>query len=454
MARPRTKTAIGAPAPVNEIGYPDTLIGSTSYSPLTGRAVPWQSFVDEHEYVPELAWPNSVRTYSMMRTDSQLAGLYTAVAYGISQLKFVIDPNGARPELVNEVSEDLNLPILGEEDQPRRRLKKRFSHGKHIGQALLALIYGHMYFEQVGQIVNGQWRLRKLAPRMPQSITEIYVAEDGGLVSIKQGLSTDAPEIPVDRLSAFIFQQEGANWVGRSMLRDCYKNWLVKDRLIRIDAINHERAGGVPYAEAAPGMTPGEIDKLSVMMQQFKIGESSGGALPYGAELKVAKGTGSDVAGSIRMHDEAMARRFLLMVANLAQGGQHVGSYALSDNFMDFFAIGQRHIVQWYCDVMNEHVIEDWVDWNYGEDEELCPVLTWEGEDDALGVDALATLVREGVVIVDEELEDHIRYKYKLPKRTAPRPEPVAEPAMPADGGESGAPSAPASSAPSGGENA
>lgn len=449
MARPRTKTAIGSPAPTNEIGFPDLQSGGSSFNILSGRAAPWHSFVDELEYVPELMWPNSVRTYTMMRTDSQLAGLYTAVAYGITQLKWVIDPNGAKPELVQQVSEDFNLPILGEEEQPKRRMKKRFAHSKHVMQALLAIVYGFMYFEQVGTIVDGRWRLRKLAPRMPQTITDIYVADDGGLVSIKQGLNTASPEIPVDRLCAFIFEQEGQSWVGRSMFRDCYKNWLVKDRLIRIDAINHERAGGVPYAEAAPTMTPGEIEKLSLMMQQFKIGESSGGALPYGAELKIAKGSGSKVTDSINMHDEAMARRFLLMITNLAQSGQHVGSYALSDNFMDFFAIGQRHIAQWYCDVMNEHVIEDWVDWNYGEDEELCPVLAWEGEDDALGVDALATLVREGVVIVDEEIEDAIRYKYKLPRRTAPRPEPV-EPTTPAGEEESGAPSAPASPAKTG----
>jgi hypothetical protein len=101
---------------------------------------------------------------------------------------------------------------------------------------------------------------------------------------------------------------------------------------------------------------------------------------------------------------------------------------------------------------MNEHVIEDWVDWNYGEDEELAPVLTWEGEDEVLGVDALATLVEKKIVTVDEEIEDAIRYKYKLPKRTEPRPAPIVVATTTQDGGDAdgqvpGAPSQPAPSA-------
>jgi hypothetical protein len=31
---------------------------------------PWSAFVDVTETVPELAWPNSLNTYSAMRTDA------------------------------------------------------------------------------------------------------------------------------------------------------------------------------------------------------------------------------------------------------------------------------------------------------------------------------------------------------------------------------------------------
>jgi hypothetical protein len=449
VGRPRKRTTSGSAPPVTELG---SVVPVQQFNPLLGSSTPWTSFVDSQEYVPELQWPSSIQAYDQMRTDSQLAGLLTAVVYGISQLRFVIDPNGAPDEIVKGISEDLNLPIQGQESKSKMRMKNRFSHNKHLVQTLrLALIYGHMFYEQVGTIEGGLWRLRKLSPRMPNGIQEIKVAQDGGLISIRQNIGGVAgqktltgqtylyPEIPVDRLVAYPFEMEGGNWVGRSILRDCYKNWLIKDRLLRIDAINHERAGGVPYGIAPQDATSTDIGLLSEMMQQFRVGDSGGGAVPWGSEVKIASGNNSDVAASIRMHDEAMARRFLLMLANLAQGGQHVGSYALADQFNDLFVIGQRAIVQWYIDITNEHVIEDWVDWNYGEEEPLAPLLAYEGEDDVLGIEQLVSLVDSNIVMVDEELEDAIRYRYKLPQRTAPRPAlPVAKPSGGPAGGQVG----------------
>ncbi len=456
VGRPRSTTNIGERAPTSELGHAYPLGGSVSgYNPLTGRPAPWKDFVEPYELVPELMWPNSVRTYDQMRTDAQISGLFSAVMYGIGQLRFVLDPNEARPEIVQDLAVDLNVPIMGEEQQPKQRLKNRFAHQKHVYQTLLALLYGHMYFEQIGRIVDGKWRLRKLAPRMPQTISRITVADDGGLVAIYQGnngvLNNDNG-IPVDRLVGFIFQQEGFSWVGRSMLRDLYREWLIKDRLMRIDAINHERAGGVPFGIGSPEMTPSELDAFHQQMQLFKIGDTSGGAVPYGAEIQIAKGTGSDVMASIQAHNEAMARRFLLMVASLAQGGSHVGSYSLGEVFQDFFVLGQRAIAQWYCDTMNEHVIEDWVDWNY-ENEELVPVLRWEGEDDVLGTDQLVQMVDSNIITMSEEDEDWIRYRKRLPKRTEPRPSPEELAAPAGDQGEA-APSPSASPAKSGGSDA
>jgi hypothetical protein len=434
VGRPRTRTRIGTAAPTTELGVPDLGLGGiVGVQPSifgSGRG-PWRMYIDEWEYVPELRWPSNIWLYDQMRTDSQAAGLLTAVMWGICQLRYVIDPNGAKPSLVKEISQDLNLPILGKDDQPRGRMKGRFSHSKFVSQAMLAVLYGHTHFEQVGEMVDGKWRLRKLAPRMPHTIRQINIADDGGLVSIQQWAGPNmvrdmglGPEIPVDRLIAFIFQQEGASQVGRSMLRDIYRDWLLKDRELRIEAINHERAGGVPYATAPMGATVDEIEDLDSLMRSFRIGDTAGAALPFGAELHIAKGSGSDVDRTIKRLDEAMARRFLLQLANLAQGGQHVGSYALSETFEDFFLVGQRHIAQWYCDTMTEHLIEDITDWNYGPEEELTPTITWERtSEDALGVEQLATLVQRGVIVMDEELENAVRYKYLLPKRTGPRPE-------------------------------
>lgn len=393
---------------------------------------PWRMFIDEMEFVPELVYPTSINTFQVMRTDTQLAALFYGTTLPIRRYRWMIDPNGASEETVVGVSEDLNLPIKGQDEKPRGRMKRRFVHDKHLNDALLALIYGHYGFEQVGEIVNGKWRLRKLAVRHPRTISTINVAEDGGLVSIQQygskrsmgsSMTFLQPEVPVDRLVWYPWDMEGMNWIGRSMFRDCFKNWIIKDRLLRIDAINHERAGGIIIPVAPPGSTWDETQELAAMSQAFRIGDSAGGALPPGSDLQFVRGTGSGVVESIKYHDQSMARRFLMMFIELGQS--ETGSRALGQEFIDYVALGQESVANWYCDITNEHVIEDWVDWNEGEEAEYAPRIVYEKrEDDAFGVTELVQLIDSGALVVDGELEDWLRGRYNLPDKEAGAPSP------------------------------
>lgn len=428
--------AVASLAPVDPIG-----VQRPGYPGMTTRAggldLGWAQFIDTQEYVTDLKWPMSVQVFKQMRTDSQLSGLYRAMTYPIRRFKFMIDENGARPEIVQGIADDLNLDIQGREPKPRGRTKGRFSFDDFRFHALLALIFGHYGFEQLGKIQtitdggDGLWHLRKLDPRPPDTIWQINVADDGGLISVRQNISKwgigmgaaaypipgASPEIPVDRLVWFPWEKEGANWIGRSMFRDCYKNWLTKDRLIRVDAINHERAGGIHIAKAPQGASPRDIDRLNEMAQSAIVAEGGGGAIPFGADYNIHKiGSGTDVINSIKYHDESMARLFLHMFIQLGQ--TETGSRALGLSFIEYAFIAQKAVASWFVDVTNEHVIEDWVDWNYGEDEQ-APILTYivEEEDEHLAVKELTALIAAGAIQVDEELEDSLREHYKLPPR-------------------------------------
>lgn len=442
--------AVSSLAPTEPIGV--QVPGyAASRQKLGGLDLGWGAFIDRHEYVPELKWPQSVRINDMMSTDSQLSGLMRAMTYPIRRFKFMIKENGARPEIVQGIADDMNLDIVGREPRPRGRRKHRFSFEDYRYHALLALRYGHMPFEQYGEIKtiseggDGLWHLKKLDPRMPQTIFRINIAEDGGLISIQQNINKltgssilglggigAAPPIPVENLVWFAWEKEGPNWVGKSMQRDCYRNWLIKDRLMRVDAINHERAGGIHVAKAPQGASPAEIERLSQMAQRAIVAEGGGGAIPHGAEYDIKKiGSGTDVIASIRYHDESMARLFLHMFIQLGQ--TETGSRALGQSFIEYAFIAQKAVASWFVDVTNEHVIEDWVDWNYGEDEP-APLLTYiiEEEDEHLAVEELVKLITAGAIIVDAELEDSLREHYKLPARTGTRPDPATTVQIPA----------------------
>ena len=137
---------------------------------------------------------------------------------------------------------------------------------------MLKVPYGFMFFEQVYRVgADGKLHIRKLAPRMPGSISQIQTAPDGGLIYIRQYASDynfapmvpygsqidvslfgalQSPLIPVNRLIAHVNEKEGGNWFGRPWLRALYRSWLLKDRLLRVDAMKHERIRmGVPTSK-------------------------------------------------------------------------------------------------------------------------------------------------------------------------------------------------------------
>jgi hypothetical protein len=427
--------------PTAELGLVDNMLSAL---PTFGQMAAQMS-PQEGEYVPEFLWPESNRTVNRMRNDAQIDSLYTACTWPIMRYRWQLNPNGANPVIVQRIAEDLGLPIRGERDTPRSRRKGRFQHREHLRHSLLALLYGHMYFEQYGIMLNQQWRLRKLSPRMPHTLTEILVANDGGLAGIKQlgsrangvGILSDSM-IPVDRLSAFVWQREGANWYGRSILRPIFGDWVAKDRLMRIDVLRHERNGmGVPTIEANPKATKAQMDAFAELAQSYKVGEASGGALPNGARLRLVgvEGSVSDALASIKYHDEAMARSFLAMFVQL--GVTKSGSRALGEQFIDFFTESQKFIAEWYMDTMNEHVLEDWVDWNYGEDE-LCPLIEFDPDtEENLSTEGLMLAIEGGLVRVDNDLEDQFREHHKLPQRKVPRkPKQWERSQMPYPGGQ------------------
>jgi len=414
---------------------------------LTGgrKATSWSSFIDEVERVPQLAWPASIGVTDEMRSDAQIESLYDGTALMIRGMRVSIDPNGAPAATVERACRDTGLPVKGRENEPVRRSAYRFNFDEHLSDALLALLYGHFYFEQVGYIGEDEWlHLRKLAPRHPRTIGDFDIASDGGLRAIRQNLPGQrsgplgvggygGAVIPIEKLVAFVWGREAGSWIGRSMLRPLRREFLVKDRLIRVDAVNHERAGGVPVAEGPPGATDGELKRLAMMARQFKVTEGGGGAIPNGSKMHLVRAGGTDVIASVRYCDESMARRWMLMLVQLGQ--TETGSRALGGTFENVAGAFRDAIAKWFRKVWDEHVLEDLVAWNEGETAEYAPRLHFEPpKSDAPAVDGLVQAIDSGLLVVDPSLRAWARGEWNLPPEdveTIAQQEPGAQLALP-----------------------
>lgn len=414
--------------PVTEHGY--SLTDPTVQS--------WLSLgLDEAESNPDLRWPKSIPVWDRMRTeDSQVISVLAAVTLPIRGTTWRIDPAGASDEVTQHVAVNMGLDIVGSTDGIRPlRTRGRFSWEEHLRHALLCLVFGHSFFEQIYRIdENGRTHLRKLGWRPPRTIDRIDVAPDGGLVAIRQKApfgGKNAPRIGIERLVAYIHDREGGNWLGRSLLRGAYKPWLLKDRMLRVQAMTVDRNGlGVPvYTSSKPadGMTTAEwkayqqeeIANGLALARGLRSGENTGAALPHGAtlEFKGVSGHLPDADKPIRYYDEQIARSVLAHFLNL---GTETGSWALGSTFADFFTTSLRAVTKHVADVTNQHVIEDLVDVAFGEDVP-APRLVYDDLDSGAPVtaEAIKALIDCGALTPDADLEAYLRDHMSLPAAKA-----------------------------------
>ena len=353
-----------APVPVRERGFAHD--GPTGF---------WVDLTNET--TPELIWPLSVFVYDRMRRqDAQVSSVLRAVSSPILRTAWSIDGAGCRDEVTERVARNLGLPIRGAETEGDNtaglRGRDRFSWSTHTRLALTMLPFGHAYFEQVYRIgPDGFADLRKLAFRPQRTIAQINVARDGGLVSLEQhqpvGMARPGSGIPVNRLVAYVLDREGGNWLGISLLRPAYKNWLLKDRALRSWSISVDRNGvGVPVYEASPKES--DLSAGQDIATRARGGSNAGAAIPHDANLtfKGVEGATVDIDKFVRYQDEQIARAVLAHFLNL---GTQTGSWALGSTFADFFTLSLQAIAEDFRDVSNAHIVEDLVDVNYGPDE-------------------------------------------------------------------------------------
>ena len=429
MADPAQRPLPSAPS-VREKGYvvPDSGLG-------TGLA-----FEDwtQGEQVPELRWPRNLPVLARMeREDSRVLSLLAAIELPIMQTPWRIDPNGAPDEVVEFVSKNLGLPIVGDagDADPLPRARGRFSWPQHLAWLLNGVnVYGHSVFEQVYSYneADGRFWLHKLAPRPQHTIEAFETARDGGLVAIvqKEAHSGQTARLPVKRLVVYTRSMLPGQWQGRSLLRAPYKNWLLKDELIRIQAVAIRRNGmGVPVGTSPEGATQDEVNELGRIAQQYRGGDNAGVGLPPGSDLKLlgVQGNLPDIQRAIDYHDKSIALAGLAHFLNLSGGG----SYALASVQENTFVQAIQSFAESQRDTAQAHVIEDLVDIDFGPDVQ-APRLVFDaiGSQQDATASSLKLLVDAGLLSADVLTEQTLRQRLSLPP-LAPDAAPTTEETTP-----------------------
>ena len=374
------------------------------------------------DYNPDLMPPQCYDVYDKMRmSDGQVRAALSVVKLPILRAHWQVEPasDSANDRAVAEfIEEDLDS------------LSTSFI--STLRQILLMLDYGSMLFEPVWYVGDDNViHLRKLAPRLPRSIVQWLVDENGGFAGVKQGVIKTTGytqvNIPASKLCLFVNEQEGANFRGTSMLRAAYKHWYYKQGLERIDAIANEKRGiGVDIGTIKAGT---QADKATLKAslerslmtlhgheKQYIIEDEENYA--YRLETGGARGGGNAVMTSIEHHDLRILRSSL--VEFLGMGSGSTGSLAMHKDKSSLFLMLLEAIADNVADTLSSYLIKPWVGYNW-------PVTAYprykysrlDTRDTAALATAINQLVSAKTLTPSPDTEKEIRVLMDLPELEA-----------------------------------
>lgn len=315
-----------------------------------------------------------------------------------------------------------------------------------ISEVLSFLTYGWSYHEIVykrrmgrsknpetnSKYTDGLIGWRKLPIRSQDTLWEWKYDEKDNLI----GLVQCAPPlyeqvfIPIEKALHFKTKSRKGNPEGRSVLRNCYRNWYFKRRIQEIEGIGIERdLAGLPVLEAPEGVDiwsdeyAAELAKAERIVRNVRRDEREGIVLGNGWKFSLTSTGGRrqfDTNQIIERYDTRMAMTVLADFVLL--GHQAVGSFALSSDKTELFGVALGAFLDLICEVFNNQAIPRLIDINGEHFAGITdyPILTHgdiETQDLGQLGEFVSKMVGIGAITPDESMEDYLRLAADLPER-------------------------------------
>jgi phage gp29-like protein len=384
---------------------------------------------DQGEYNPDVTGLNAYRTYEKMRrSDAQVAATLMACKLPVRSAEWAVTiPDTATP-IEKEAAEFVETCLFDDLD-----------FDAVVSNALLMLDFGAAAHEDIYEIVGNRVRLKALAPRLPLTFYRWLCEPDtDNLVAIEQlgyrGGKWVKAEVPINKISLFTFQQEGANFYGRSLLRPMYQHWYIKSNLYKVDAMACERNGmGIPWARMGPNAKAEDRREAFTWLSALSAHEKSALLLPPEWEwgLKGVEGSVRDPKESIHHHNQAITMAGLAQFMTL--GESKSGNRALGQTMSDFFYLGLQSTANQVARIISLTTAKRLVDFNFSgitQYPAVVPQQILSAKFETI-VDALQKLASSNVVAPDDDLEAWVREKMGAPTVGTPRPLPRQNPIPP-----------------------
>ena len=392
------------------------------------------------EFLRDLRGKKGIETYrEMAENDDTIGAILFAVEMLIRQASWTVEPAGDTPK-DKEAAEFVEQCMHDMQD----------TWTDTISEILSFLTYGWSFHEivykrRMGKTSNPKTRSkyndgligwRKLPIRAQETLYQWEYDDQDNLIAMTQlpppdyGLIT----IPIEKAMLFRTKSRKGNPEGRSILRNAYRSWYFKKRIQEYEGIGIERdLAGMPVF-TAPEDTPiwddtdPDMAKLRTgmedMARKVRVDELAGIVKPHGFEFELLSSGGNkqfDTNAIIQRYDTGMAMTVLADFIFL--GHQQVGSFALSSDKTELFAMAIGAYLDIICETFNSQGIPSLIDINGSHFEGITdyPKLA-HGDIENVDIQKMGTYIKDmagvGILVPDDGLEDYVREIGHLPERT------------------------------------
>ena len=392
------------------------------------------------EFLPELRGSRGVEVYKeMAENDSVIGAILFAMEMMMRQVYFTVEPGGDKEadkkaaEFVQQCMDDMQV-----------------TWSDTLSDILTFLTYGWSYHEIVYKVRGGAKKdkrlhskyddgligWRKLPIRSQDTLFEWRYDQENELLGMVQMAPPSYEQIfiPIEKALLFRTKSRKDSPEGRSILRNCYRDWHFKKRIQEIEGVGIERdLAGFPLLRAPEGLEelwnhedPDMRQTLAAaeaIVTNVKRDRKEGLVLPPGWEFTLVS-SGSrrqfDTNQIIERYDSRIAMSVLADFIML--GHQNVGSFALSSNKTHMFSVAVGAFLDVICEVFNTQAIPRLINVN-GEHfkgiTDYPKMIHSDIESPNLAV--LGAFVKDmvgiGAIQPDESMEDFLRRAGNLPDR-------------------------------------
>lgn len=393
------------------------------------------------EFLPELRGRKGAEVYREMNDNDDVIGaIMFAIEMLIRQTNWNVEPGGTTAK-DKEAAEFVESCMNDMDDTWIDTISEILSFIP-FGWSFHEIVYKRRIGKTKNSHTNSKYcdgliGWRKLPIRAQETLYQWEYDNEDNLLGMTQMAPPDFQirTIPKEKAMLFRTKSRKNNPEGRSILRNAYRSWYFKKRIQEIEGIGVERdLAGLPVMYSPEGVDiwdENDEDAVKIragmetMVRNIRRDELEGIVLPGGFKLELLSTAGNrqfDTNAIIDRYDTRIAMTVLADFIFL--GHQQTGSFALSSNKTELFAMAIGAFLDIICETFNSQGIPSLIDIN---GEHFKKITTYpklfHGDIEDADIEKLATFIKDmtgiGVLVPDDELEDYIRQAGHLPQRTS-----------------------------------